>query len=69
MNPMDAFSPRVNHTLPITSFITLTPHPASENAPYMPQGMAGMNLCYTYEEEYMEYPALPRYNTRAIARQ
>jgi hypothetical protein len=31
--------------------------------------MAGMNLCDTFEEEHMETPALPRYNTRARARQ
>jgi hypothetical protein len=33
----------------------------------MPQGMAGMNLFDTFEEEHMETTALPRYNTRAIA--
>jgi hypothetical protein len=31
--------------------------------------MAGMNLFETFEEEHMETPALPRYNTRARARQ
>jgi hypothetical protein len=31
--------------------------------------MAGMNLFYTFEEEHMETPALPRYNTRSRARQ
>jgi hypothetical protein len=35
----------------------------------MPQGMAGMNLFDTFEEEHMETPAIPRYNTRARARQ
>jgi hypothetical protein len=30
----------------------------------MPQGMAGMNLFDTFEEEHMETPAIPRYNTR-----
>jgi hypothetical protein len=70
MNPMDVSSPRVTHTLPITSVIPLTPHPAAENAPYAPQGMAGMNLFDTFEEEHnMESPSLPRYNTRARARQ
>jgi hypothetical protein len=29
--------------------------------------MAGMNLFDTFEEEHMESPALPRYNTRARA--
>jgi hypothetical protein len=31
--------------------------------------MAGMNLFNTFEEEHMETPALPRYNTRSRARQ
>jgi hypothetical protein len=31
--------------------------------------MAGMSLFDTFEEEHMESPALPRYNTRARARQ
>jgi hypothetical protein len=31
--------------------------------------MEGMNLFDTFEEEHMEAPALPRYNTRARARQ
>jgi hypothetical protein len=35
----------------------------------MPQGMAGMNLFDTFEEEHMETPAVPRYNTRARSRQ
>jgi hypothetical protein len=35
----------------------------------MPQGMDGMNLLDTFEEEHMENPAIPRYNTRARARQ
>jgi hypothetical protein len=35
----------------------------------MPQGMAGMNLFDTFEEEHMETPAVPGYNTRSIARQ
>jgi hypothetical protein len=49
--------------------IPLTPHPASDNAPYMPRGLSGMNLFDTFEEEHMETPAVPRYNTRARARQ
>jgi hypothetical protein len=69
MNSMDASSLRVTHTLPITSVIPLTPNPAAENTPYVPQGMAGMNLFDTFEEEHMETPALPRYNTRSRARQ
>jgi hypothetical protein len=67
MNPMDVSYPRVTHTLSITSVTPLTTHPAAENAPYVPQGMAGMNLFDTFEEEHMETPALPRYNTRARA--
>jgi hypothetical protein len=69
MNPSDVASPRVTNTLPLVDVIPLTPHPAAENAHYMPQGMAGMNLFDTFEEEHMETPALPRYNTRARARQ
>jgi hypothetical protein len=65
---MDVSSLRVTHTLPVTSSIPLTPHPAAENAPYMPQSMAGMNLFDNFEEEHIETPALPRYNTRATAR-
>jgi hypothetical protein len=33
----------------------------------VPEGMAGMNLSDTFEEEHMKSPALPRYNTRARA--
>jgi hypothetical protein len=36
---------------------------------YLPQGMAGMNLFDTFEEEHMESASRPRYNTRARARQ
>jgi hypothetical protein len=35
----------------------------------VPQGMAGMNLFDTFEEEHIETPALPRYNTRSRSRQ
>jgi hypothetical protein len=69
MSPSDVSSPRVTPTLPLADVIPLTPHPAAENAPYVPQGMEGMNLFDTFEEELMETPALPRYNTRARARQ
>jgi hypothetical protein len=70
MNPNDVASPRVATALPLADGTPITPHPASDNAPYMPQGMAGMNLFDTFEEEHnMETPAVPRYNTRAIARQ
>jgi hypothetical protein len=64
MNAIDISSPRVTHTLSTTSVIPLTPHPAAEISPYVPQGMAGMSLFDTFEEENMETPALPRYNTR-----
>jgi hypothetical protein len=53
MNPVDVSSPRVAHTLPRISVIPLTPHPAAENAPYLPQGMTGMNLFDAFEEEHM----------------
>jgi hypothetical protein len=69
LNPVGVSSPRVVHTLPHNSVIPLTPHPAAENAPYMPQGMAGMNLFDTFEEEHMKTTSIPRYNTRARARQ
>jgi hypothetical protein len=69
MKPNDVASPRVTTALPLADVILLTPHPASNNAPYMPQGMAGMNFFDTFEEEHMETPAVPRYNTRARARQ
>jgi hypothetical protein len=35
----------------------------------MPQGMAGVNLFDTFEEEHMTTPTIPRYNTRSLARQ
>jgi hypothetical protein len=66
---MGVSSPRVINTLPITSIIPLTPHPAAESAPYLPQDMAGMNLFDTFEKEHMESPALPRYNNRARTHQ
>jgi hypothetical protein len=68
MNPTDVASLRVTTELPPDTVIPLTPHPESVNAPYMPQGMAGVNLFDTFEEEHMETPAVPRYNTRARAR-
>jgi hypothetical protein len=69
MNPVHVSSPRVAHTLPLNSATPLTPHPSAENAPYVPQGMAGMNIFDTFEEEDMESPSLPRYNTRSRSRQ
>jgi hypothetical protein len=60
---------RVPTALPPTTVIPITPHPASVNAPYMPHGMAGVNLFDTFEEEHMDTPTVPRYNTRALARQ
>jgi hypothetical protein len=66
---MHASSLRVNHTLPPNIKVPLNPHTAAANAPYVPQGMAGVNLFDTFEEEHMETPSLPRYNTRARARQ
>jgi hypothetical protein len=68
MNPSNVSSPRVTPTLPLADVIPLTSHPAAKNAPYVPQGMAGMYLFDTFEERHMETPALPRYNTRARAR-
>jgi hypothetical protein len=62
-------SQRVNHTLSRSIVIALTPHPASANVPYVPQGMTGVNLFDTFEEEHMATPSLPTYNTRSRARQ
>jgi hypothetical protein len=67
VNPVNLASPRVNNTLPRHSVIPLTPHPAAGNAPYVHQGMPGVNLYENFEEEHMETPSLPRYNTRARA--
>jgi hypothetical protein len=52
-NPVNLASPRVNHTLPRNSVIPLTTHPAAANAPYVPQGMAGVNLFDTFDEEHI----------------
>jgi hypothetical protein len=49
MNLNYVASPRVMTALPLSYVVPLTPHPASDNAPYMTQGMAGMNLCDTFE--------------------
>jgi hypothetical protein len=65
VNPVNVSSTRVNHTLPRHSVLPLTPHPAAANAPYVPQVMTGVNFFDTFEEEHMETPSLPRYNTRA----
>jgi hypothetical protein len=69
MNPVPVAPPRVNLTLPRNSVIPLTPHPASANAPYVPQGMVGVNLFDTFEDEHMYTRSLHRYNTRARAHQ
>jgi hypothetical protein len=42
--------PRLPIPLPPTTVIPITPHPAFVNAPYMPQGMAGVNLFDTFED-------------------
>jgi hypothetical protein len=68
LNSSDVAPPRVPTPLPPTTVIPITPHPASVNAPYMPQGMAGVNLFDTFEEEHTT-PTVPWYNTRALARQ
>jgi hypothetical protein len=49
MNPVAVSSPRVAQTL----VITLTPHPEAENAPYVHQGMRGMNRFDTFKEEHI----------------
>jgi hypothetical protein len=35
------------------------PHPAEANAPYVPQGVARVNLFDTFDEEHMEPPPYP----------
>jgi hypothetical protein len=69
VNSSHVAPPRVPTPLPPTTVIHITPHPASVNAPYIPQGMAGVNLFDTFEEEHMTTPTIPQYNTRALARQ
>jgi hypothetical protein len=68
LNSSDVAPPRVPTPLPPPPIIPITPHPATGNAPYIPQGIAGVNLFNTFEEEHNS-PAIPRYNTRARARQ
>jgi hypothetical protein len=69
LNSSDVAPPRVPTSLPPTTVIPITPHPEAVNAPYMPQRMSGVNLFDTFEEYHMTTPAVPRYNTRALARQ
>jgi hypothetical protein len=69
VNPANVAYPRVNPTLPHHSVITLTRHPSTSNAPYVHQGMAGMNLFDTFEGGHTETPSLPSYNTKSRARQ
>jgi hypothetical protein len=67
LNSSDVAPPRVPTALPPTTVIPITPHPAAVNAPYMPHGMSVLNLFDTFEEEHMETPAVPWYNTRACS--
>jgi hypothetical protein len=69
LNSSNATPPRVPTPLPPTTVIPITLHPASVNAPYMPHGMAGVNLFDTFEEEHITTPTIPWYNTRALAHQ
>jgi hypothetical protein len=59
----------VDHTKSRKIVIPLTPHPAAANALYVPQGTSGVNLFENFKEKHMETSSLPRYNTRAVARQ
>jgi hypothetical protein len=82
INPIQVPSPRVTHRfhssdvaptrvhtpLPPTTVVTITLHPASVDAPYMPQGIAGVDFFNTFEEEH-HTPTIPWYNTRALALQ
>jgi hypothetical protein len=68
LHSSDVAPTRVHIPLPPTTVIPITPHPTSINAPYMPQGIVGVNLFNTFEEEHTP-PTIPRYNTRTLARQ
>jgi hypothetical protein len=59
LNSSDIAPPRVLAPLPPPPVIPITPHPAAGNAPYMPQGIAGVNLFDTFEKEHNS-PAIPR---------
>jgi hypothetical protein len=64
LNSSDVAPPRVLTPLPPPPIIPITPYPAAGNAPYMPQGIADINLFDMFEEEH-NIPAIPRYNTHA----
>jgi hypothetical protein len=49
LHSSDVSPTRVHTPLPPTNVVPITPHPDSVNAPYMPQGMAGVNLFDTFE--------------------
>jgi hypothetical protein len=68
LHSSDVAPTRVHTPLPQHTVIPITPHPASGNSPYMPQGIAGVNLFNTFEEEH-NTPTIPQYNTRTLARQ
>jgi hypothetical protein len=68
LHSSDVAPTRLHTPLTPTTVIPITPHPASGNSPYMPQGIAGVNLFNTFEEEHTT-PTIPRYNTCALARQ
>jgi hypothetical protein len=68
LHSSDVAPMRVHTPLPPPTVIPITPHPASGNAPYMPQGIVGVNLFNTFEEEHNS-PTIPRYNTRTLERQ
>jgi hypothetical protein len=60
MTPLYVSSPRVDNTLTRNGVIPLAPHPSAENVPYVHQGMEGMSLFVTFEDEHTETPSLPR---------
>jgi hypothetical protein len=66
LHSSDVAPTRVHPPLPPTTVIPITPNKTSVNAPYMPQGIAGVNLFNTFEEEHTP-PTIPRHNTRARA--
>jgi hypothetical protein len=58
LNSSDVAPPRVPTPLPTPTVIPITPHPASVNAPYMPQGMAGVNLFDTSNHTPVQHSRL-----------
>jgi hypothetical protein len=69
VNPRHVAFLRVDPTTPHHHMITVAPHQAAPNSPYVHHVMAGENLFDTFEEEHMDTPSLPWYNTMARVQQ